>query len=68
MIGSSESKAIISLQKSTFDAGETIIVDCNLDNSRCKKAVKSIEVKVKRMTQCMEAGRIVWKKEEDIAP
>ena len=56
-LGASDATAIISLEKLRFCAGETIKVHIDMDNSNCKKAVKSYKVKLQRKISCL-AGKI----------
>ena len=52
-LGSSQATAIISLEKLTFAPGEQIIVKFDMDNSKCKKPVKSFKIKLKRKVSCL---------------
>ena len=47
-LGSSEAKSVISLEKTRFFPGEKIKVKFDMDNSRCKKPVKSFRIKLSR--------------------
>ena len=51
-LGSSEAKSVISLEKSRFAPGEKIKVLIDMDNSTCKKPVKSYKVKLQRRIVC----------------
>ena len=51
-LGSSQATAIISLEKLTFAPGENIKVKINMDNSKCKKPVKSFKIKLSRKISC----------------
>ena len=62
-LGSSEAKADISLDRVSFAAGETINVNALLNNSKCKKAVKNLKVKLMRKIDCLNSGRVVWSKD-----
>ena len=62
-MGSSVFKADINLQKVSYAAGETMEVNINLDNSKCKKAVKVMKVKLMRKVECLGSGRVVWSRE-----
>lgn len=44
-LGSSEAKSLISLDKLRFTPGEKIKVHIDMDNSACKKPVKSFKIK-----------------------
>ena len=55
-LGSSEATALISLDKLTFAPGETVQVHVEMDNTQCRKPVKSYKVKLHRKIQCF-AGK-----------
>ena len=60
-LGSSDATAVISLEKHTFAPGEKVKVHVDMDNSSCKKAVKSYKVKLMRRITC-HAGKLgLWK-------
>ena len=56
-LGASEASAVISLDKNRFAPGEQIRVDIDMDNSTCKKAVKSYKCKLQRKISCL-AGKL----------
>ena len=56
-LGSSEATAVISLEKHRFAPGEKVKVHIDMDNSTCKKAVKSYKVKLMRKISCL-AGKL----------
>ena len=56
-LGGSEATAVISLEKHRYAPGEKIKVHIDMDNSACKKAVKSYKVKIKRVISCF-AGKL----------
>lgn len=56
-LGSSESKSVISLTKSTFAPGEKIKVLIDHDNTGCKKAVKSFKIKLMRKINCLSGKK-----------
>jgi hypothetical protein len=60
-LGSSEAKAIISLDKDTFAPGESVAINIDLDNSECKKAVKRFKIKLERTIQCLSGKKGVGK-------
>ena len=45
----SESKAVISLEKESYAPGEKIKVHFDVDNSKCRKAVKNFKIKLKKI-------------------
>ena len=51
-LGSSDAKSVISLEKTRFQPGEKIKVLIDMDNTNCKKAVKSYKIKLQRKVQC----------------
>lgn len=51
-LGSSEAKSAISLDKTRFQPGEKIKVLIDMDNTNCKKPVKSYKIKLQRKVQC----------------
>ena len=60
-LGSSEAKAEISLLKKTFAVGEVMQVNVLMDNSKCKKAVKSFKIKLRRHIECLyKNGSVIW--------
>lgn len=66
-MGSSEAKAEISLLKKTFAAGEVMQVNVLMDNSKCKKAVKSFKIKLRRHIECLyKNGSVIWSQDEEI--
>ena len=56
-LGSSEAKAVLSLEKHRFTPGEkvNVIVDC--DNTQCKKPVKSYKIKLQRKISCLSGKK-----------
>lgn len=56
-LGSSEATAVISLEKHQFAPGEMVKVHIDMDNTQCKKAVKSYKVKLMRKISC-HAGKL----------
>ena len=62
-LGASVFKADINLQKISFAAGETMTVNLGLDNSKCKKPIKVLKVKLMRKVECLGSGRVVWSRE-----
>ena len=53
----SEAKAAIKLDKLRFSPGEKIRVHISMDNSNCRKAVKSYKLKLRRRIQCFAGGK-----------
>jgi len=63
--GSSEAKATVTLEKSRFGPGEKIRVAIYMDNSACKKAVKSFKIKLARkITVGINGSPTPFEKEE----
>ena len=60
-LGSSEAKSVISLEKSRFAPGEKIRVHIDMDNSNCKKPVKSYKIKLMRKISCLSGKKGVVK-------
>ena len=56
-LGSSEAKSVISLEKTRFFPGEKIKVKFDMDNSRCKKPVKSFKIKLSRKISCLSGKK-----------
>ena len=54
-LGSTPSTARITIEKLRFAPGETIKVNFNVDNTKCKKAIKSFKIKLLRRVQCWNA-------------
>ena len=52
-LGSSQASAVISLEKLHFAPGENIKVKFDMDNSKCKKPVKSFKIKLNRKVSCL---------------
>ena len=52
-LGSSLATAKISLEKLRFAPGEEVKVKFDMDNSKCKKPVKSFKVKLARKVSCL---------------
>ena len=48
-LGTTECKAVISLEKERYAPGEKIKVHFDVDNSTCRKAVKNFKIKLKRI-------------------
>lgn len=65
-LGSSEATANISLTKNIFAANEEILVNINIDNSKCKKPVKNISAHLMRTVECLSQGQQLWKKEHEL--
>ena len=55
-LGASQARATISLEKLCFAPGEEIKVKFDMDNSKCKKPVKSFKIKLARKVSCL-AGK-----------
>ena len=67
VLGSSEARAKISLLKKTFAVGEVMTVNVLMDNSKCKKAVKSLKIKLRRNVECLyKNGSLIWSQDEEI--
>lgn len=67
-LGASEATSTITLDKETFAPGEKIQVHIDMDNTKCKKPVKSFKVKMKRVVECLSGKKGVGKpllREED---
>lgn len=56
-LGSSQAKAMISLDKKSFLPGEKIRVNFDMDNSDCKKPVKSYKIKLMRRVTCFSGKK-----------
>ena len=56
-LGSSEAKSTISPEKTRFFPGEKIKVKFDMDNSRCKKPVKSFKIKLSRKISCLSGKK-----------
>ena len=56
-LGASEAKSVITLDKLRFVPGEKIKVHIDMDNSTCKKAVKSYKIKLQRKISCMSGKK-----------
>ena len=56
-MGASEAKAVIKLEKLRFEPGEKIKVLITMDNSSCRKPVKSFKIKLRRRIQCFAGGK-----------
>ena len=52
-LGASQARATISLEKLCFAPGEEIKVKFDMDNSKCKKPIKSFKVKLARKVSCL---------------
>ncbi len=62
--GSSEAKATVSLDMLRFAPGQKVRVHIFMDNSACKKPVKSFKVKLSRKISCTVQGLPPFEKEE----
>ena len=60
-LGASESSSVISLEKERFAPGEMIRVHFDVDNTKCKKAVKNFKIKLKRTIHCLSGRKGVAK-------
>lgn len=65
-LGSSEATAVIELEKKTYQAGEEMVVKVDMNNSKCKKPVQNIQVKLMRNVSGLAQGRKVWDMEEEV--
>jgi len=67
-LGSSEATSVISLNTERYAPGEKIKINVDIDNSKCKKAVKNYKIKLKRIITCLSGRKGVSKpllKEEE---
>lgn len=60
-LGASEAKSIITLDKDSFLPGDKIQVHIDMDNTKCKKPVKSFKLKMKRVIECLSGKKGVGK-------
>ncbi len=60
-LGASEASSVISLEKERFAPGEKIKIHFDVDNTKCKKAVKNFKVKLKRTIHCLSGRKGVGK-------
>ena len=59
-LGATAFKADINLPRISYAAGETMTVNLALDNSKCKKPIKTMKVKLMRKVECLGSGRVLW--------
>jgi len=60
-LGSSEARSVISLNTERYAPGDKIKINVDVDNTKCKKAVKNYKIKLKRNITCLSGQKGVGK-------